>query len=255
MTSLLPQYLKEQHSISSASLSLDDLYLPHDKLVQLANDNPTNRMWQGRGQPGTHDLELGVSCLEALAKGEQVDLPVYDKSRFDGQGDRSEETIRVTGAVDIVLFEGWMTGFASLPSKELENRFETAKADPKAFARRHLDYDEPFFLHHDLEHLQSVNKVLQDYAPLWNYIDCFIQLKPESMTYVWDWRLEQEHNMMAKNGGKGMTDDQVRRFIERYMPGYELFLEGVRAQGTRWKTKGMQLVLSKTRDIVQSTPF
>ena len=30
-----------------------------------------------------------------------------------------------------------------------------------------------------------------------------------SYDQVYKWRLEQEHYMKARNGGKGMTDDQV----------------------------------------------
>ena len=30
-----------------------------------------------------------------------------------------------------------------------------------------------------------------------------------SYNQVYKWRLEQEHYMKARNGGKGMTDDQV----------------------------------------------
>jgi len=27
--------------------------------------------------------------------------------------------------------------------------------------------------------------------------------------FIYEWRLQQEHNMKAKNGGRGMTDEQV----------------------------------------------
>lgn len=253
LTSLLPAYLQKEHALKSVSLSLDDLYLPHRQLARLAETNSDNVMWQGRGQPGTHDLVLGLKCLEALSQGESIALPTYDKSRFDGKGDRAEETINVQGAVDIVLFEGWMTGFRALPDTELKSIYERAKQDPKSLKR---DYDgEPFLTRHSLENLQQVNGALEAYEDMWRYIDCFIQLKPASMAFVWEWRLQQEHNMMAKNGGKGMTDDQVRQFIERYMPSYELFAGGVHGPDAKWSGKGLQMTLAKSRAVTAIEEF
>ena len=40
------------------------------------------------------------------------------------------------------------------------------------------------------------------------------QIKPPDefpYAYIYKWRLQQEHHMKAKNGGKGMTDEQVER--------------------------------------------
>ena len=31
--------------------------------------------------------------------------------------------------------------------------------------------------------------------------------------HIYKWRLQQEHNMKAKNGGKGMTDAQVEAYV------------------------------------------
>lgn len=38
--------------------------------------------------------------------------------------------------------------------------------------------------------------------------------------------------MKARNGGKGMTDEQVKVFIDRYIPGYHFFGDGIIAGGT-----------------------
>lgn len=86
--------------------------------------------------------------------------------------------------------------------------------------------------------------------------------------------VQQEHNMKAKNGGVGMTDDQVIAFIarcvllslllqplpaderaRRYMPGYELFLEGVQSPEASWKGKGLKLVVGRGREIVGTEEF
>lgn len=185
MTSLLPPYLaRAAEPISTASLSLDDLYLPHAALAALAAAHPTNALVHGRGQPGTHDLALGESVLSALRHGAPVALPVFDKSLFSGQGDRSALVVPVPERVDVVIFEGWMLGFGPLDAGEIALRWR----DP-AFADR-LDYAQPFLTQHTVEDLDFVNHELAKYKSLWKGIDCFVMLRPKSMEYVWQWRLE-----------------------------------------------------------------
>lgn len=49
---------------------------------------------------------------------------------------------------------------------------------------------------------------------------------------VYRWRDEQEEVLRAQ--GRGMTPDEVRRFVDRYMPVYELYYEDMcRAAGAR----------------------
>jgi hypothetical protein len=45
----------------------------------------------------------------------------YDKSLNEGRGDRADPSTwpKVNGPVDIVLFEGWMSGFSPLPEEEV----------------------------------------------------------------------------------------------------------------------------------------
>jgi len=157
-------------------------------------------MLSGRGQPGTHDLKLGEECLTALRRANEVQegkeketiaLPVYDKSRFGGQGDRSEETVVVEGPFDVVIFEGWATGFGPLSQKKLEERYAEAKADPEAYGKKHLDYARPTFLAHGLDDLLFINDQLKNYENgIWKHLHAFVQLKPEEMNYVWEWRLQ-----------------------------------------------------------------
>lgn len=224
MTDLLPEALaKEPYSLRTATLSLDDLYLNHEDLTNLSNRVPQNKLLLGRGQPGTHDLVLAVDTLEKLAKinsnpQDTVHLPIYDKSAYSGKGDRSAHTTTVKGPVDVVIFEGWAVGFQSLPPEDLEKQYKEASEDPSGYAQSRFGYDRPFMLDHSLNDMLHINQLLQEYgSKLWQYLTAFVQLKPESMSYVWKWRLEQEHTMKAKNGGIGMTDDEVKAFIGRYV--------------------------------------
>ncbi|KAI5480164.1 hypothetical protein MNV49_001490 [Pseudohyphozyma bogoriensis] len=264
LTALLPAALcASPHSLRVASLSLDDLYSPHATLTSLAEAHPTNKLIQGRGQPGTHDLALAKATFDKLrnaneseAEGVEISLPVYDKSRFGGRGDRSEEVVKVTGPFDVVIFEGWMNGFYPIGSSSLASKYAAASKDPKAYAKEHLGYDEPFFLAHKEADLEFVDAELGKYCEgLWSFVDCFVQLKPVEMNYVWQWRLQQEHAMKAKNGGLGMTDEEVMNFIARYMPGYELFLDGIQSPDAPWHRKGLKLIVGREREIVGTETF
>ncbi|GAA5826047.1 hypothetical protein JCM3770_002036 [Rhodotorula araucariae] len=246
--------------IRTAALSLDDLYLPYSGLQAVAASDPSNALLSGRGQAGTHDLPLGVSLLTALKRpapgSNPIALPVFEKSLNGGAGDRLpvKEWLQVErpDEVDVVVFEGWMNGFRPLdPPQLLDELYELARMDPaKARARLGIDYETPFLLEHKQEHLRVVQENLAEYAALWDMADVFVQIKPERMGYVWEWRLQQEHNMKAQNGGIGMTDEQVKHFIARYMPGYELFLRGIDDPKSTWAGKGLRVVIDKARDVL-----
>lgn len=52
-----------------------------------------------------------------------------------------------------------------------------------------------------------------------------------------------------------MTDEQVINFVDRYMPAYELFLEGVRSPDARWHGKGLAVQLGEEREVVGTSKF
>ncbi|WFD37515.1 glycerate 3-kinase [Malassezia japonica] len=206
-----------------------DLYLPHDAMQNVGRENASNGLLQGRGQPGTHDVALGTSLLHAIRDlNTQTEgalaLPVYDKSAFDGQGDRAARTIQVCAPIDIVLFEGWCLGFYSIPRAVLAERIATASQN-----------DPPAFLSYSLEHLDAVNEQLRVWEQQWYpLIDAFVQFCPHATdgaspwSLVYPWRLQAEHAMKKANGGKGMSDAQVYSFVQRYLPSYELFCQDLR---------------------------
>jgi D-glycerate 3-kinase len=92
----------------------------------------------------------------------------------------------------LVIFEGWMNGFYHLAPSKLKERWLEAKDDPVRWAGENLDYPAPaFFLSHREPDLQEVNELLKQYVhTVWKYIDCFVQLSPVDMSYVWKWRLQ-----------------------------------------------------------------
>ncbi|KZT72274.1 P-loop containing nucleoside triphosphate hydrolase protein [Daedalea quercina L-15889] len=253
------------HSLSVAVLSIDDLYLPHDGLVALANANPDNGLLRGRGQPGTHDVPLGSDILRRLKRindegaGAEVVLPRFDKSLHGGEGDRVPKGTAVHAPLDVVIFEGWCTGFYPVSTEEIERRWAATVPDLGTDFFRARGFRK--------ENVVDVNARLGAYIEWWEHFDAFIQIKPETShpySHVYKWRLQQEHHMKSLNGGRGMSDEQVEAFVDRYIPGYVFFGDGITqggldASGTYrrppWAGRGLVVEVNADREVVRSSTF
>lgn len=162
------------HSLSVVVLSIDDLYLPHDQLVAVANAYPENGLLQGRGQPGTHDVKLGAEILARLKRSndpayrdDPIHIPRFDKSLFGGEGDRVKGT-SVTGPIDVVVLEGWCVGFYPTSQEEIDRRFELPVPSLSAnfFSARNFRKEDVY----------DINERLCEFLNWWSYFDAFIQV-------------------------------------------------------------------------------
>ncbi|RIA96074.1 P-loop containing nucleoside triphosphate hydrolase protein [Glomus cerebriforme] len=219
----LVKYLKTTNNLSVVTCSIDDFLLTYKDQCQLSNKNLGNKLLEFRGQPGTHDVSLGKKVLQELCDVHQkysensqenlsVSIPNYDKSLQKGRGDRSPVDNIVIPPFDIILFDGWSLGFKHLSSSKLKEIYYNASSS--SILKSHL-----------LSHLEVINENLKQYEENWYpFLDIFICIESEDINNVYSWRLEQEHNM-KRLGKDGMSDEQVKDFVDRYMPGYELYLE------------------------------
>ncbi|KAH8115344.1 hypothetical protein DFH11DRAFT_1877101 [Phellopilus nigrolimitatus] len=215
------------------------------QLRRVLSAHPHNVLLSGRGQPGTHDVPLGSRLLSELkaindAKASDagtVRFPAFDKSLFEGQGDHVEGSGSLVRApLVVVLFGGW----CYIPDID-------GTLDLRAVRR---------------EDVLAINASLWEYVQWWDFFDAFVQVKPPDETpysLIYKWRLQQEHNMKAKNGGKGMTDAQVKTFVDRYIPGYVFFAKGIErgyvdASGERrlprWLGNGLKVAIDEERELV-----
>jgi D-glycerate 3-kinase len=231
---LAQELSKEPSPLRVVVLSIDDLYLPHQGLVAVAKANPDNPLLKGRGQPGTHEIQLGVNLLHALYEGDaEVKLPSFDKSLFNGEGDRlpmDDTRVVKPPVVDVVILEGWFVGFQPISSDDLDMKWEQTWGKERAL----LGIPEGLC---KKENVAQLNHNLNDYQRLWDLLTIFIQaclhplesrfiltgkrtqLKPSApestseslFSIVYEWRLEQEHYMKAHNGNKGMSDEGVKQ--------------------------------------------
>ncbi|KAH1105183.1 hypothetical protein GYH30_038451 [Glycine max] len=203
-------YLFEVIGRKSATVSIDDFYLTAEGQNKLREANPGNALLELRGNAGSHDLAFSVETLTALTKltreGMKLKLPRYDKSAFNGRGDRADPSTwsEVEGPLTVVLFEGWMLGFKPLPVDAVK------VVDPQ---------------------LETVNKNLEAYYDAWDkYIKSWIVIKIKNPNCVFQWRLQAEI-AMREAGKPGMTDDEVRDFVSRYLPAYYAYLPTLYSEG------------------------
>ena len=158
----------EPYNLPTVVLSIDDLYLPHDEQQALARSHPDNPLVQHRGQPSTHDVELGTALFSTLHNRDpNIRIPSYDKSAFGGQGDRrhqSEWQVINKDAqdkrVEVVIFEGWCVGFRALTDEDLEIKWQEAKRQAQS-----EDYDGQLG-RLSFENVRFVNDALRQYDAL-----------------------------------------------------------------------------------------
>lgn len=196
-------------------LSIDDLYLPRDAQSALAAAHPENPLIQHRGQPGTHDLRLGLSLFRDLRERQPTRLPSYDKAAYHGAGDRDEGrwlTInnKEDETVDVVIFEGWCVGFRPLSDQALEAEWRDAVA---AVQREGPEGDKSQLGRQELSSVLFVNDALRGYNGLTDALDAFVHVDAQETQWVYAWRLEQEQKLREARG-TGMSDDAVRRFVD-----------------------------------------
>ena len=190
--------------LAAAMLSIDDLYLGRAERQRLARE--VHPLLATRGVPGTHDVALGVATLAALARGEPVALPRFDKAGDDRAAPRAPD--RAPGDCAVLLFEGWCVGARAQPP-------ETLAAPVNALERD----EDP----HGTWRKYANAALAGPYQALFGRIDRLLLLAAPGFEAVFDWRRQQEHDLRAGTGARpipgapGIMDDAaLARFVRHY---------------------------------------
>lgn len=206
---------------------------------------------QHRGQPSTHDIELGISFFKDVSsRTKNIRVPSYDKSAFNGKGDRRPkhewETLNREGEppVEVVIFEGWCVGFRALSDDEVKRKWNAAKMDLASQGHAYKGR----LGHVDLDSVLFINQKLSDYDEITDQLAAFIHIDAEDAHYVYKWRLQQEVAMKATKGS-GMTAEQVHEFVDGYYPAYELYNECLRRRIYDKEGKQLSLLIGEDRRV------
>ncbi|KAL5152595.1 D-glycerate 3-kinase, chloroplastic [Glycine soja] len=143
--------------------------------------------------------QIRISILTFCSSDEDNIVFTFGKNGFATRTQYNKK-----GGNVVVLFEGWMLGFKPLPVDAVK------VVDPQ---------------------LETVNKNLEAYYDAWDkYIKSWIVIKIKNPNCVFQWRLQAEI-AMREAGKPGMTDDEVRDFVSRYLPAYYAYLPTLYSEG------------------------
>jgi len=147
-------------------------------------------------------------------------VPRYDKAAHGGRGDRApEEAWHVQrDPVDVLLFEGWMAGFAPAASTS-----RLARLDPD---------------------LALVDSFLCGYEDWHDKMDAWAVIGIDDLSHVCAWRTQAEQAMAAA-GRPGMDDAAVADFVSRYLPAYRAYLPALYAAAQAGGVGGKPTLLAR----------
>ncbi|AWH22375.1 MULTISPECIES: kinase [Stenotrophomonas] len=184
--------------LNAAALSIDDVYLTRAQRQRLARQ--VHPLLITRGPPGTHDLPLAHTVLDAVAARQPLALPRFDKLADERLPEAQWSAL--DAPLDLLVFEGWFLGTPAQADAELDSPLNALEqeADPDGRWRRWC------------------NQALADHYPaLWQRCDRLWFLQPPDFSVVPRWRWQQEQNLQAAQPGRhGMTRPQLERFVQYY---------------------------------------
>ncbi|CAA0097297.1 Uridine kinase [BD1-7 clade bacterium] len=200
LADFLAAWLSHTFGLKTLALSLDNFYLTHGQRQTLATD--VHPLLATRGVPGTHDVSLMQTTLQALTQSGHVKVPVFDKSMDDRAPEADHKSINAP--VDIIILEGWCLGARAESPDDLItpiNSLET-NCDVDGIWRSY------------------VNQQMADfYPPVFDLIDIQIMLKAPSFDCVYRWRLEQEQKLASRSDTTNtriMSAADIEQFIAHY---------------------------------------
>jgi D-glycerate 3-kinase len=166
-----------------AVASIDDAYLPWQARLQAMAGNPYG---VNRVPPGSHDPAGLVGAISAWrwAGGARLQLPRFDKTVRQGEGDRVSDWC---GEADALLLEGWLLGCRPLSGLQLD--VLAGLKELEGFSAAELSW------------MLRCNKALETYLPLWTELDQLVMLWPLRWSLPRRWRLQAEAKQRREGGG------------------------------------------------------
>lgn len=202
LTDYLASYLRTKYQVNVVIMSLDDFYLPSEKRKQLSQD--IHPLLITRGVPGTHDITALKSVLAQLQNHEiGFSIPRFNKATDEPYPENKWTLIEKP--VDIVLLEGWCWGVPPQTEDQLQSPVNELE----------LQHDQ-----HGLWRNYVNDQLKKNYQPLYQKMDFWLALQAPSFDCVYQWRLEQEQKLQARNVGipnsKIMTPAQILNFTQHF---------------------------------------
>jgi len=197
-------------------ICIDDVYLTRAERRVLAKR--VHPLFETRGPPGTHDLGLLGSLIDALsdaAPGAATPLPRFD--RLSDDRFPRDDWSAFEGRPDAILIDAWCAGATPDPGAPSAPPLNAVEEEDEAGAWRACQED----------------ALAGPYAALWDRIDAFFHIQAPGFDCVRDWRTEQEATTRGV-AVDSLTEAQrawVARFIMHYERITRRMLDGARRPG------------------------
>ncbi|MDJ0920024.1 MAG: HAD-IIB family hydrolase [Henriciella sp.] len=197
-----------------AVLGIDEFYLT--KAERLALANTVHSLFETRGPPGTHDLDLihaTIDQLRAAGPDTKTPLPAFDK-RIDDRKPDADSPVFV-GQPKAIILEGWLIGALPDPEAPSQPPMNPVEAqDTDGIWRRYQE-----------------DQLAGPYAALWDRADAFCHLMAPSFDAVLGWRLQQEETTFGL--APGTLPEDRRAWIETFILHYERLTKRMLSGGVR----------------------
>ncbi|WP_018996218.1 hypothetical protein [Hirschia maritima] len=212
-----------------AILGIDEFYLTKKERMSLAQK--VSPLFETRGPPGTHDLDLlntTITALRSATESSIITIPVFDKKIDDRV--HPDEFRTFSGSPKAIIVEGWLVG----ASAEMTNSPLPPINDVERLphAKEWQNYQE--------EQLAGPYKLLWDLSPH------FFHLNAPSFETVLQWRIEQEETTLGL--AKGTLHDEKRDWVKNFIQYYERLTK--RMLNGQKKT-GAQLFVDENRAVLK----
>lgn len=79
--------------------------------------------------------------------------------------------------------------------------------------------------------MRTVNKELLAFDKFYEVLDGLVVIKIDNLDWVYEWR-EQPEQLLREAKKPAMTTEEVRDFVDRFMPAYKTYLKGLYAEPT-----------------------
>lgn len=177
--------LAAQQGLRLAVASIDDAYLPWQERQGAMAGNPFGVT---RVPPGSHDPELLCRRIDHWRAGGTLQLPRFDKTLRDGEGDRAAG-VRLDA--DAMLLEGWLLGCEPL-GPELESALGRLESQDLPADLRLRPQERAW--------LPRWDQALWAYQPLWARSDGLWLLRPQRWDLPRRWRFQAEARQRRQGG-------------------------------------------------------
>lgn len=191
---LVKKFFKKFYQKDVVIISLDDFY--HSQKTRLKLSKRVHPLYQTRGVPGTHDLDLMMKKITQIKKNQ---FPVYLPS-FDKIKDSRKKNYKKIDKCDLLILEGWCVG-----AKPISNNFLKKNVN---------DLESKIDIQYQWRY--SYNEFLKSYQALFSQFKFFIYFRYSNWSNILGWKYKQELLLRSIS-----SDFKLKKYLSNFIQYYQ----------------------------------